>query len=37
MFRACFVTCTKVPQSLDSLLFMTMREGEILKTYSDRC
>ena len=31
-----FVTCSKVPQPLDSLLSMTMREGETLKTYSDR-
>ena len=35
-FRAHFVTCNKVPQPLDSLLSMTMREGETLKTYSDR-
>ena len=35
-FGACFVTCSRVPQPLDSLLFMAMREGETLKTYSDR-
>ncbi|XP_030949031.1 uncharacterized protein LOC115972955 [Quercus lobata] len=35
-FRAQFVTCSKVPCPLDSLLFMVMREGETLKTYSDR-
>jgi len=35
-FRAHFVTCNKVPRPLDSLLSMTMREGETLKTYSDR-
>ena len=35
-FRACFVTCSRVPQPLDSLLSMAMREGETLKTYSDR-
>ena len=35
-FGACFVTCSRVPQPLDSLLSMAMREGETLKTYSDR-
>ncbi|XP_075655098.1 uncharacterized protein LOC142625298 [Castanea sativa] len=35
-FRSRFVTCSKVPRPLDSLLSMTMREGETLKTYSDR-
>ncbi|XP_075670224.1 uncharacterized protein LOC142639990 [Castanea sativa] len=35
-FGARFVTCSRVPRSLDSLLSMTMREGETLKTYSDR-
>ena len=35
-FRARFVTCNKVPRPLDSLLSMTMREGETLKTYFDR-
>ena len=35
-FRACFVTCSRVPRPLDSLQSMTMREGEILKTYSDK-
>ena len=35
-FRARFVTCSKVPRPLDSLLSMTMREGETLKTHSDR-
>ena len=34
--RARFVTCSRVPRPLDSLLSMTMREGETLKTYSDR-
>ena len=34
-FGACFVTCSGVPWPLDSLLSMAMREGEILKTYSD--
>ena len=27
---------SRVPQPLDSLLSMTMREGETLKTYSDK-
>jgi len=35
-FRARFVTCNRVPRPLDSLLSMTMAEGETLKTYSDR-
>ena len=35
-FRARFVTCSRVPHPLDSLLSMVMREGETLKTYSDR-
>ena len=35
-FRACFVTCSRVPRPLDSLQSMTIREGEILKTYSDK-
>ena len=36
VFRSHFVTCSKVPPPLDSLLSMTMREGETLKTYFDR-
>ena len=35
-FEARFVTCSKVPRPLDSLLSMTMRERETLKTYFDR-
>ncbi|XP_050259688.1 uncharacterized protein LOC126704706 [Quercus robur] len=35
-FGARFVTCSKVPKPLDSLLSMAIREGETLKTYSDR-
>ncbi|XP_075669891.1 uncharacterized protein LOC142639626 [Castanea sativa] len=35
-FGARFVTCSRVPRPLDSLLSMAMREGETLKTYSDR-
>ena len=31
-----FITCTRVPWPLDSLLSLSMREGETLKTYSDR-
>jgi len=35
-FGACFVTCSKVSQPLDSLLSMAMREGETLEMYSDK-
>ena len=35
-FGSRFVTCSRVPCPLDSLLSMAMREGETLKTYSDR-
>ena len=35
-FGALFVTCSRVPRPLYSLLSMTMTEGETLKTYSDR-
>ena len=35
-FRARFVMCNRVPKPLDSLLFMVIKEGETLKTYSDR-
>ena len=35
-FRARFMTCNRVPRPLDSLLSMTMREEETLKTYSDK-
>ncbi|XP_075663034.1 uncharacterized protein LOC142632534 [Castanea sativa] len=35
-FGARFITCTRIPKPLDALLSMTMREGETLKTYSDR-
>ena len=35
-FGARFITCSKVPRPLGSLLTMSMREGETLKTYSDR-
>ena len=36
VFRARFVTCSRVPRPLNSLLSMAMREGETLKTYSNR-
>ena len=35
-FGSRFVTYSRVPRPLDSLLSMTMREGETLKTYSNR-
>ena len=35
-FGFCFITCSKVPRPLDSLLFLSMRERETLKAYSDR-
>ena len=35
-FVAHFVTSSRVPRPLDSLLSIIMREGETLKTYSDR-
>ena len=35
-FRVRFIMCIKVPKPVDSLLSMVMREGETLKTYSDR-
>ena len=35
-FRARFVTCSRVPRPLDSLLSMTIRKGETLKMYSDK-
>ena len=35
-FCSRFITCSKVPQPLDSLLSMSMREGESVKAYSKR-
>ena len=35
-FGSRFVTCSRVPRPLDSLLSLSMREGETLKAYSDR-
>ncbi|XP_050255210.1 uncharacterized protein LOC126701119 [Quercus robur] len=36
VFGSCFITCIKVPRPLDSLLSLSIREGETLKTYSDK-
>ena len=36
VFSSHFVTCSRVPRLLDSLLSSSMREGETLKAYSDR-
>ena len=35
-FGSRFITCSRVPRPLDSLLSLSMREGETLKAYSDR-
>ena len=35
-FDSRFVTCSRVPRPLDSLLSLSMREGETLKAYLDR-
>ena len=35
-FGSNFITCTRVPRPLHSLLSLSMREKETLKTYSDR-
>ena len=35
-FCSRFITCSRVPQPLDSLLSMTMREGESVKAYAKR-
>ena len=35
-FCSRFITCSRVPQSLDSLLSMIMREGESVKAYAER-
>ena len=35
-FGAHFITCSRVPRPLGSLLSMSMRKGETLKAYSDR-
>ena len=36
VFGSRFITCSRVPGPLDSLLSLSMRKGETLKTYSDR-
>ena len=35
-FGARFITCSRVPQPLGSLLSMSIQEGETLKAYADR-
>ena len=35
-FCSRFVTCSRVPQPLDSLLSMSLREEESVKAYSER-
>ena len=35
-FCSRFVTCNRVPQPLDSLLSMSLREEESVKAYSER-
>ena len=35
-FGSRFITCSRVSRPLDSLLSLSMREGETLKTFSDR-
>ena len=35
-FCSRFITCSRIPQPLDSLLSMSMREGESVKAYSER-
>ena len=35
-FCSRFITCSRVPQPLDSLLSMSMREGESVKVYTER-
>ena len=36
-FCSRFIICSRVPQSLDSLLSMSMREGKSVKAYVERC
>ena len=35
-FCSRFITCSRVPQPLDSLLSMSMRKGEPVKAYAER-
>ena len=36
LFCSQFITCSRVPQPSDSLLSMSMREGESVKVYTER-
>ena len=36
LFCSQFITCNRVPQPLDSLLSMSMKEGESVKVYVER-
>ena len=36
VFGSHFITCSRVPQPLDSLLSMSIREGKTLETYLNR-
>ena len=36
VFGSCFITCNRVLRPLDSLLSLSIREGETLKMYSNR-
>lgn len=36
MFRARFITCSKVPQLFNALLSMRVRSGETLQSYVNR-
>ena len=36
LFCSRFITCSKVPQPLDSLLSMSMKKGESVKAYAER-
>ena len=36
VFGSRFITCSRVPRPLASLLSLSMREGETLKIYSDK-
>ena len=36
VFGSRFITCSRVSRPLNSLLSMSMQEGETLKTYSNR-
>ena len=35
-FDSRFITCSRIPRPLDSLLSMSTRKGETMKAYSDR-